>query len=82
MGRSNGTPKSILIATRVTPRINALVKQMAHREGLYVSEWVRKIIIGELSKNKMLGNPLYAPSRESEDNSDDFDLNELSWRGR
>jgi hypothetical protein len=82
MGRSNGTPKSILIATRVTPRINGLVKQMAHREGLYVSEWVRKIIIAELSKNKMLGNPLYTPSSDSDDKSDDYDLNELSWRQR
>ena len=54
MGRSNGTPKSVLIATRVTPRIEKLVKQMAFREGLYVSEWVRKIMITELSKNDLI----------------------------
>lgn len=66
MGRSNGTPKSVLIATRVTPRINDLVKQMAHREGLYVSEWVRKLIIDELAERNMLGKTLYTPTREIE----------------
>ena len=64
MGRSNGTPKSVLIATRVTPRINELVKRIANREGLYVSEWVRKIIIAELAKNDMLSNSLYVPVQE------------------
>jgi hypothetical protein len=66
MGRSNGTPKSVLIATRVTPRINELVKQMAHREGLYVSEWVRKLIISELVERNMLGRSLYTPQRTIE----------------
>jgi len=66
MGRSNGTPKSVLIATRVTPRINELVKQMAHREGLYVSEWVRKLIISELVERDMLGRSLYTPQRTIE----------------
>lgn len=64
MGRSNGTPKSVLIATRVTPRIEGLVKQMAFREGLYVSEWVRKIIISELAKNQMLKTGVYAPPEQ------------------
>ena len=40
MGRSKGTPKSVLIATRVTPRINEMVKQMA------------KVILDELSALK------------------------------
>ena len=39
----------MLIATRVTPRIITLVQQMADQEGLHVSEWVRKLIISELS---------------------------------
>jgi hypothetical protein len=77
MGRSKGTPKSVLIATRVTPRINEMVKQMANREGLYVSEWVRKIIITELSNNNMLGRPLYAPSSKADDYLDDSDFREL-----
>ena len=64
MGRSTGTPKSVLIATRVTPRINDLVKRASNREGLYVSEWVRKIIIAELSRNNMLPNTLYSPLNE------------------
>ena len=67
MGRSNGTPKSVLIATRVTPRIEKLVKQMAFREGLYVSEWVRKIIVEELAKNQMLNTALYPPTQDLEE---------------
>ena len=62
MGRSNGTPKSVLLATRVTPGINAIVKQMAFRDGLYVSEWIRQLIISELRKQDMLGRPLQAPT--------------------
>jgi len=54
MARRYGTPKSVLIATRVTPKINEMVNQMAQREGLYVSEWVRKTITLELSRNNML----------------------------
>ena len=62
MGRgNNGTPKSILIATRVTPRINDLVQQMANREGLYVSEWVRKLITAELSEHGVLDKGLFEP---------------------
>jgi len=33
MGRANGIPKSVLLATRVTPGINEKVKQIAFREG-------------------------------------------------
>lgn len=64
MARSNGTPKSILIATRVTPRINDLIKQMADREGLYVSEWVRKLINEELSERGMLEKGLILPKNK------------------
>ena len=71
MGRSNGTPKSVLIATRVTPRIDGLVKQMAFREGLYVSEWVRKLIIAELSRNQMLRTGVYAPPGEIKEYADE-----------
>ena len=72
LGRSTGTPKSVLIATRVTPRISEMIKQMANREGLYVSEWVRKIITIELSKNNLLGNPLYVPTRKLDSEEDRY----------
>ncbi len=62
MGRSNGVPKSVLLATRVTPGINQKVKQMAFRDGLYVSEWIRQLIIAELKNQDMLGRPLQVPS--------------------
>jgi len=66
MGRSHGTPKSVLIATRVTPAINAKIKQVAFREGLYVSEWIRQLIISELRKQDMLGRPLHFPQESVE----------------
>ena len=61
MGRSNGIPKSVLLATRVTPGIQAKIKQVALREGLYVSEWIRQLIISELKKQNMLGKTLRVP---------------------
>ena len=61
MGRSNATSKTILVATRVTPRIKELVEQMAYREGLNVSEWVRNIIINELKRTQMLSNQIREP---------------------
>ena len=66
MGKASGTPKSVLIATRVTPRIEQYVKQVAYREGLYVSEWIRKIIIDELSRNDMLKTSVYNPHQYEE----------------
>ena len=63
MGRAKGTPKTILIATRVTPRINGLIKQMAQREGLYVSEWVRQLITAELSERGMFEKGLFTPKQ-------------------
>jgi len=61
LGRSNATSKTILVATRVTPRIKELVEQMAYREGLNVSEWVRNIIINELKRTQMLSNQIREP---------------------
>jgi len=63
MARSNGVPKSVLLATRVTPAINQKVKQVAFREGLYVSEWIRQLIVSELKSQDMLGRPLQAPKK-------------------
>ena len=62
MGRSHGIPKSVLLATRVTPGINEKIKQLAFREGLYVSEWIRQLIISELKNQDMLGRPVQAPN--------------------
>jgi hypothetical protein len=45
----------------VTPRINELIKQMAYREGLHVSEWIRNVITNELKKNDMLSTELREP---------------------
>ena len=63
MARSNGVPKSVLLATRVTPAINLKIKQVAFREGLYVSEWIRQLIVSELKSQDMLGRPLQAPKK-------------------
>jgi len=67
MGRSNGIPKSVLLATRVTPGISEKIKQLAFREGLYVSEWIRQLIVSELKNENMLGTPLQAPQNRYTD---------------
>ena len=62
MPRKTGTPKNVLLATRVTPRIRDIVVQMAQREGLNVSEWLRVLIINELKRNAALPNVIRAPN--------------------
>lgn len=52
--RSKDHRKSVFIATRVTPKINELVKLSAESDGLYVSEWLRKVIENELSAKNLL----------------------------
>jgi hypothetical protein len=64
MGRKKGTPKSVLLATRVTPGINDKIKQLAFREGLYVSEWIRQLIVSELKSQNMLGRALQVPQND------------------
>jgi hypothetical protein len=54
MGRSRSTPKTKMIATRVTPRIRRIIESVALSEGLYTSEWVRKVIVKELKNSKLL----------------------------
>ena len=62
MPQKSGTPKNVLLATRVTPRIRDIVVQMAHREGLNTSEWLRNLIINELKRNEALPNVIKAPN--------------------
>jgi hypothetical protein len=62
MGRSKGQTKDVLLATRVTPRISENVKQMAYREGLNVSEWLRNLIVDELKKTDSLPRRLKDPN--------------------
>ena len=70
MGRSKSNAKTILLATRVTPKINDLIKQMAYREGLHVSEWMRNIIVNELKKNGLLHTKLREPTLQDEQRSE------------
>jgi hypothetical protein len=62
MGRSNSHTKDILLATRVTPRISKNVKQLAYREGLNFSEWLRNLIVAEMKKTNSLPRRLKEPS--------------------
>jgi len=64
MGHKKGVQKSVLLATRVTPGINDKIKQLAFREGLYVSEWIRHLIVSELKSQNMLGNSLRLPQND------------------
>jgi hypothetical protein len=71
MPQKTGTPKNMLLATRVTPRIRDIVVQMAQREGLNVSEWMRNLIIMELKRAEALPNVLRAPILRMELNDDE-----------
>ena len=70
MPRKTGSPKTVLLATRVTPRIRDIVVQMASREGLNVSEWMRNLIIMELKRAEALPNVLRAPTFDLEMDDD------------
>jgi hypothetical protein len=61
MPRNSSNPKTVLLATRVTPKIKAIVEQMAIREGLSVSEWLRNLIVMELKKSEALPSVLKIP---------------------
>ena len=61
MPRNNANPKTVLLATRVTPRIKRLVGQLAQREGLAVSEWLRNIVVMELKRNSALPALIQSP---------------------
>lgn len=71
MPQKYGTPKNVLLATRVTPRIRDIVVQMSQREGLNVSEWLRNLIIGELKRNEALPNVIRAPNLKLELDEDE-----------
>jgi hypothetical protein len=71
MPQKSGTPKNVLLATRVTPRIRDIVVQMSHREGLNVSEWLRNLIISELKRNEALPNVIRAPNLKLELDEDE-----------
>lgn len=71
MPRKTGTPKTVLLATRVTPRIRDIVVQMAHREGFNVSEWLRNLIISELKRNEALPSVLRSPDFKLELDEDE-----------
>lgn len=54
MPQKTEPPKNMLLATRITPRIQDSVVHMAQREGLNVSEWLRNLIIMELKRRDVL----------------------------
>ena len=64
MTRKSLDQKSVLVATRVTPRIRDLAIQVAQNQGLNVSEWLRNLIIGELKKHGALTTVLSIPGLE------------------
>jgi len=75
-GKSNtpkktGSPKNVLLATRVTPAIRDIVEQMSHREGLNVSEWLRNLIILELKRSQALPSTLRSPDLKLEIEDDE-----------
>ena len=72
MPRKSSNPKTVLIATRVTPRIKKIISQMAYREGLSVSEWLRNLIVVELKRNEALPSINNIPE-------DVFDIDSITY---
>jgi hypothetical protein len=75
MPRKSSNPKTVLIATRVTPRIKNIISQMAYREGLNVSEWLRNLIVVELKKNEALPSINNIPEGAIDIDSIDYEKN-------
>jgi hypothetical protein len=69
--KRTGSPKNVLLATRVTPAIRDIVEQMSHREGLNVSEWLRNLIILELKRSQALPTTIRSPDLSLELDDDE-----------
>jgi len=54
MPKIGGEIKTSLISTKVTSRIREIIIQQASREGITISEWLRKLIIKELKSENLL----------------------------
>jgi len=52
MPKSKADVKSTLVSTRVTPDIKSIVLKEALTEGLTISEWIRFLIVREISRKK------------------------------
>lgn len=51
-----------------------MIKQVAYREGLYVSEWIRGVIINELKKSGLFATKIMEPYNDkSEYAQDEFE---------
>jgi len=59
--RGKSGRKTELLSVRVTPRIKEIVAQVAHSEGLDVSEWLRNLIVVELKRRGSLPVVLMPP---------------------
>jgi len=71
MPQKSGNRKSVMLATRVMPRIRDIVVQMAYREGLNTSEWLRNLVIDELTRKDALPTVLREPNFKLEINEDE-----------
>jgi predicted HicB family RNase H-like nuclease len=61
MKMRGSSSKNVSLSVRVTPRLREIVVQVAHSEGLDVSEWLRNVIIEELKKRGALPTTLTVP---------------------
>jgi hypothetical protein len=48
------SPKVVIVAFRLNPRIAELVSQAASNDCMNVSEWIRSLIVEELKKRGLL----------------------------
>ncbi|MHA1711900.1 MAG: hypothetical protein ACTSUS_07570 [Candidatus Freyarchaeota archaeon] len=59
------------LSVRVTSRIKEVVAQVAHSEGLDVSEWLRNLIVVELKRRESLPIVLMPPDFRVKGNDDE-----------
>ena len=71
MPQKTRPPKNMLLATRITPKVRDSVVQLAQREGLNVSEWLRNLIIMELKRADVLPSVYNGPNLRMELNDDE-----------
>jgi len=53
MSTSNAERKKVLLSVRITREAKAIVEIEASKDGVKISEWIRNLIIKELSERKL-----------------------------
>ena len=53
-GRKKAPHKTEVVAVRLTPQLKRILEQLAYKEGLDLSAWIRNLLIKELKSRGIL----------------------------